>query len=201
MCTQSGLRHSLLPLLLHYSDWDLVPCIWSFWSPEMIVSDNGSCFVSEEFEPFLVANGVKHITSSPYHPATNSLTERGVQIIKKGLKKVTTGTLQTRPAQILMSYRITPQSTTGASPAELLLGRQPRTRLDLFKTKYGVQSRNKQLKQKVGHDRKAKTDFFSKGEKVYARNFGIGNTWIPGEITELSDWECSRYSACNCHWI
>ena len=61
----------------------------------MIVSDNGPCFVSEEFESFLVANGVKHITSSLYHPAMNGLTERAIQILKKGLKKVMTGTLQT----------------------------------------------------------------------------------------------------------
>jgi len=32
-----------------------------------------------------------------------------------------------------MSYCLTPQSTTGVSPAELLLGRQLRSRLDLLK--------------------------------------------------------------------
>ena len=32
---------------------------------------------------------------------------------------------------------------------------------------------------------KQKTEFF-KGERVYVRNFGTGNTWMPGEITELS---------------
>ena len=123
-----------------------------FGLPEMIVSDNGPCFVSEEFESFLLTNGVKHITSSPYHPAMNGLAERAVQILKKGLKKVTNGSLQTRFAQILMSYRITPQSTTGASPAELLLGRQPRTRLDLLKPNTESIVENRQMKQKVAHD-------------------------------------------------
>ena len=55
--------------------------------PEVVVTDNGPCFVSQEFEMFLVKNGVKHITSAPYHPSSNGLAERVVQLVKKGLKK------------------------------------------------------------------------------------------------------------------
>ena len=49
----------------------------------MLVTDNGPCFVSEEFEIFLAKNGVKHITTAPYHPATNGLAERAVQTVKQ----------------------------------------------------------------------------------------------------------------------
>ena len=108
-----------------------------FGIPETIVSDNGSCFVSEEFSSFLVGNGIKHITSALYHPASNGLAERAVQIVKKGLKKVMEGSLPSRLAKILMAYRITPQTTTIVSPAELLLGHLPRTRLDLLKPNIG----------------------------------------------------------------
>ena len=52
-----------------------------FGVPEILVTDNGSCFVSQEFETFLLKNGVKHITSAPFHPASNGLAERAVQIV------------------------------------------------------------------------------------------------------------------------
>ncbi|XP_038064022.1 uncharacterized protein K02A2.6-like [Patiria miniata] len=56
--------------------------------PEQLVSDNGPQFKSEEFETFLKRNGVKHITSAPYHPATNGLAEPFVQTFKNGLKSM-----------------------------------------------------------------------------------------------------------------
>jgi transposase InsO family protein len=94
-----------------------------------VVTDNGTCFA--EFESFLKANGIKHLTSAPYHPASNGLAESVVQIVKKGLRKTSLGSFSSQTT--LMFYRLTPQSMTGVSPAELLLGKQPRSRLDLLK--------------------------------------------------------------------
>jgi len=127
-----------------------------FGLPETVVSDNGTCFVSSEFESFLQSNGIKHLTSAPYHFSSNGLAERAVQIIKKGLKKTSLGSIQARLATTLMSYRLTPQSTTGVSPAELLLGRQPRSRLDLLKPNTAERVEKNQLRQKHQHDVKAK---------------------------------------------
>ena len=55
-----------------------------FGLPETIVTDNGTCFINSEFEEFLQKNGIRHITSAPYHPASNRLAERAVQMLKKG---------------------------------------------------------------------------------------------------------------------
>ena len=43
---------------------------------EEMVTDNGPQFISEGLVIFVKANGVKHIKSSPYHPATNGAVER-----------------------------------------------------------------------------------------------------------------------------
>eukprot|EP00731_Ephydatia_muelleri_P009139 Em0004g1477a len=58
--------------------------------PEQLVSDNGPQFISREFAEFMAKNGIKHIRSAPYHPATNGHMERFVQTFKRPLKTGTT---------------------------------------------------------------------------------------------------------------
>ena len=69
--------------------------------PEIIVSDNGISFTSQEFQTFLKQNGIQHVkTSSAYHPSSNGLTERYVQTVKQGLKKITLGSMESRVARL-----------------------------------------------------------------------------------------------------
>ena len=80
-----------------------------------------------------------------------------------------------------MSYRTTPQTTTGCSPAELLYGRPIRTRLTLVKPilKGRVQWNMEQKKKQ--HDRNVKHRSF-KGDSVYAKNYKMGRSWVSGYI-------------------
>ena len=43
--------------------------------PHTIVSDNGPCFASSEFELFNKMNGIRHMKVSPHHPASHGLAE------------------------------------------------------------------------------------------------------------------------------
>ena len=98
--------------------------------PETIVSDNGTCFTSAELNKQIVTrNNIQHITSPAYHPSSNGHAERAVQLVKRGLAKLKDGYMETRLARYLMTYLVTPHSTTGTSPSELPMGRKPRTLL------------------------------------------------------------------------
>ena len=151
--------------------------------PEMLVSDNGSSFTSAEFQDFIKRNGIRHVTSAPYHPASNGLAERAVQTFKDALKKATSGDLQTRLARFLFQYRITPHSTTGISPAELMIGRRPRSHLDLMHPMLESRVMANQSCQKANHDQHARARQFAEGDTVYVRNFASGPKWLPGVVT------------------
>jgi len=154
--------------------------------PEVIVSDNGSCFTSEEFKLFTARNGIRHVTSAPYHPSTNGLAERSVQTFKNALKKWSNvgGTIESKVERFLFSYRNTPHSTTGVCPAEMLMNRRPRTVLSM------VLPSMKSVLQKANDDMSAKKRMnvreFTVGERVLARNYGGGQKWIPGQIKEVT---------------
>ncbi len=128
-----------------YSKWINVECMTStttaqtvevlrswfaiFGLPAELVSDNGPQFTSEVFALFLSRNGVRHTRVLPYIPASNGAAERSVQIAKKALKKYMLEddfgkspkvSVRHRLDNFLLSYRITPQSSTECSPYELL---------------------------------------------------------------------------------
>ena len=152
--------------------------------PETIVTDNGSVFTSKEFQQFTDLNGIKHLTTAPYHPASNGLAERAVQTLKTGLKKMTTGNIEDNLARFLFQYRITPHTTTGRSPAELLMGRRPRSQLDILRPNSSDRVLTKQEKQKEGHDRGTVQRSFIVGDAVWVRNFSQGPCWLAGEVVD-----------------
>jgi transposase InsO family protein len=113
--------------------------------PETIIEDNGPQFTSQEFKDFCVANAVSHILSPPYNAQSNGRTERFVDTFKRGLIEFRgEGDMEKILDTFLLTFRTTPCLTLQSqqSPAEMLLGRKPRTTLDILL----------QTKQSSGHN-------------------------------------------------
>ena len=73
---------------------------------------------------------IKHVFSPPYHPQSNGLAERGVQLVKDRLKKMNVSSkaidLYVSLAQICKVHGLTPHSSTDRCPFELIkLGSLP----------------------------------------------------------------------------
>ena len=158
--------------------------------PETLVSDNGPPFQSEEFELFCASNGIKHIPAPPYHPATNGQAENCVKTVKRALKKHFLDTSKSnvsdshKLASFLLTYRNTPHSVTGRTPAELLNKRKLRTRLDLLRPDMRKFVEKKQDKQKSQHDVRVQLREFEKNERVRVKNWRDNKDvkFVPGTV-------------------
>ena len=154
--------------------------------PKTIVTDNGSSFTSTVFKEFLDSNGIRHIKSSPYQPSTNGLPERAVQSFKNALMKIQGGSLRCRLTGFLFRYRLTPNTTTSYSPAEMLMGHRPRSHIDLLHPDIGKKVEERQQKQ-ISSTSNRVTRNFKVGDKVFARDFQSNKLkWLPGEINKVS---------------
>lgn len=160
---------------------DVLRCLFARTGvPEQLVSDNGPQFTAEEFQTFLKKNGIRHITSAPYHPSTNGLAERFVQTLKQALRAMTgeNGTLQQKLAKFLFAYRNATHATTNQTPAMLFLGRNLRSRLDLLKPNVRREVQNRQMKHAT------ETRQLEPGQPVLARNYRGNQKWIPAKVKE-----------------
>ena len=152
-----------------------------FGLPVQLVSDNGSQFTDKQFQDFLHRNGIVHFRVAPHHPASNGEAERFVQTFKRAMTK-TSGideeSLNLALNTFLLSYRRSPNTTTGQSPSDVLFGRPIRTRFDLLRPDL-----YEKLRAKREPDRD--TNKFQVGDIVWVRNFSGPEKWKPGEIVRL----------------
>ena len=133
------------------------------------MSDNGTCFISAEFEAFLQSNGIMQAFNIGTLPSSIEWACRTCgSNCQEGSEE---STIRDRLAKILMAYRFTPQSTTGLSPAELIFKNRPRSRLDLLKPHTAERVESHQQKQKEYHDVKAKNRQFNVGDNVFVCNY------------------------------
>ena len=144
-------------------------------------------FTSREFCQFVKQYGIKHVTSAPYHPSTNGQAECAVQTFKRAIECMRDLLIQERLSKFLLKYRLTPHSTTGIAPAELLMGRHPRSLLDNLYPNIPEKVKLCQDKQKTSHDSTKSLRTFTVGDTVFAENFtGKTPKWIAGTIAEVT---------------
>ena len=158
----------------------------TFGLPDKIVIDNGSVFTSGEFADSMSSNGISHVKVAAYHPSSNGLAERAVQIFKRNMERQTTGTVKTKLARFLFNYRTPPHSTTTTSPAHLLMGWKLKTCLDLLHPDLQKKVESSVQRQKYSHDQHARVrPSFKVGDKVYIRNFSDGGRWIKAIVIKI----------------
>ena len=86
--------------------------------PEILVSNNGPQYNSQEFAAFCKQWGIDHVTSSPLYPQSNGFIERSVQTVKKLLRKAEASGQD--PYLVMLAYRTSPVDSNLLSPAQLL---------------------------------------------------------------------------------
>ena len=123
---------------------------------------------------------VELVTGAPYHPSTNGLAERMVQSFKNAVKANRSDrSIQHKRDRFLFAYRTAPHATTGQSPAQLLFGRNLKSRLDLLKPNIKRVVDGKLLK-----NEKETLVSFQNGEKVMVQHYHRGPKWLKGEVLE-----------------
>ena len=100
------------------------------------------------------------------------------------MKKQSDGTVETKLNRFLLSYRITPQSTTGESPAQLRWGRSLRSHLDLLRADVGIKVHAAQSRQKKQHDQHSQMRQVGVGDPVNVRNYSRGPKWVPETVIQ-----------------
>ena len=163
--------------------------------------DNGPPFTSHAFKVFATELGFKHRKITPLWPKANAEAERFMRTLGKAIRTARTEqkNWEKELQKFMRNYRSTPHSSTGKSPAELLMGRQIKTKLPemptLHPTQPAIANKDSAAKRKMKYhaDKRSygKPNKFSVGDLVLPRQekknkFTIPFRAEPFRITEIN---------------
>ena len=104
--------------------------------PRVLLSDNGSQFVSAVMNEVMRLLSIKAVHSTIYHPMSNGLVEKFNGTLKRMLRRMSAE----RPKDwdryiepLLFAYREVPSASTGFSPFELLYGHNVRGPMEILR--------------------------------------------------------------------
>jgi len=153
--------------------------------PDSLRSDNGPPFQSREFAAFLEYLGIQHKRGIPLSPESNGEVERFNETLLKMARISQIESLECKSAisDFLFQYRTTPHSTTGESPAKLLMGRELKTKLPRILLDHTASEQEWQIlmrerdalrklksKENADNARKAEAKDIEEGDKVLLEN-------------------------------
>lgn len=150
--------------------------------PGVVTTDNGPQFTAAEFTEFLTLRSIKHIRTAVYHPESNGGVERLNKTLKNGIRACLEEgkTFSDALNQTLLTIRASKHSTTGVSPALLMIGRELKQPLDclraeppparaspgLLKATAQVKHSQARMKEKYDATRRVQTPSLSAGDWV-----------------------------------
>ena len=152
--------------------------------PEEVLSDLGTQFVSECMQEVSRLLSIRRLTTTPYHPICNGLTEKFNGTLKKMLRRLCVE----QPKQwyrfinpLLFAYREVPQASTGFSPFELLYGRTVRGPMAILKELWTGESESTEVKtsyqyvlelrERLEETMKLAQEELTKNQTRYKRNY------------------------------
>lgn len=105
-----------------------------FGIAKIVLTDNGSCFCSKEFEEFLKSLNIEHRKSSIYYPQSNGLIERVHLSMKNSITSLSEQVFEwsDRLMFFKLHYNASKHAVTQFSPAEIFFGRELNLPLNIF---------------------------------------------------------------------
>ena len=158
--------------------------------PEILITDQGSNFLSDLFKTTCKFLKIKKIQTTSYHPESNGALERSHRVLEEYLRNFIKESQEDWDNWIpfaTFTYNTTPHSATEFSPYELLFGYSPNlpTSIDKpIKVHYTYDDFVANLKQKLQYSRQVAKENLIKNKKIskqnydkksFVRNFTVGD--------------------------
>lgn len=132
-------------------------------TPEVVMSDNGPQYSSQEFKNFSKQWDFEHITSSPHYAQSNGLAESSVKTVKTMLKKCLDSP-DSDFYKALLAYRSTPLEN-GQSPAQMLMNRRIRSSLPIHPSMMSNDNNSSVVERKIEQKMKQK-EYYDHGTRA-----------------------------------
>ena len=133
--------------------------------PDVLISDNGPPFQSQEFSDFATELGIIHQTISPYNSKANGKVESAVKTAKRMLKKCRKSGEDELLA--LLNIRNTPTQGVDSSPVQRFLGRRTKTKIPTTHSALKpMQHQSKHEMQQLMLNQKRQAHYFNRHSKT-----------------------------------